>query len=310
MKYFQLKKSITIFVLLFSIIYISCDKNEEISSGKGTTTNQKNTNANLGNDLYVHRLEIPKLKGGDNNKFITYTTTFKGERVVTFSIEQNISIRHPWWSAFTFDASTAQDKNVGRTDYFTQDPNINSNWQSNNYDFGPGGNDGIDRGHLCASEDRQYSAEANAQTFYFTNMSPQYSNFNQKIWASLENKVQSWGRSYTSQTDTLFVTKGGTITKGMTITTESNVNIMPKYYYMALLSKKYDKKNKQFQYKAIAFWLEHKKEAYSTPYDFKKFAISIDELEEKTGIDFFCNLPDLLENAVEAKFDTSAWAGL
>ena len=34
---------------------------------------------------------------------------------------------------------------------------------------------------------------------------------------------------------------------------------------------------------------------------------AIDELERRTGIDFFCNLPDDIENAVESAVDTSFW---
>ena len=40
------------------------------------------------------------------------------------------------------------------------------------------------------------------------------------------------------------------------------------------------------------------------------YALSIDELEEKTGIDFFPNLNDNLENALEATYSTKAWPGL
>ena len=38
-----------------------------------------------------------------------------------------------------------------------------------------------------------------------------------------------------------------------------------------------------------------------------KYAISIDELERRTSIDFFCNLPDDIENEVEAAFSPNAW---
>lgn len=40
------------------------------------------------------------------------------------------------------------------------------------------------------------------------------------------------------------------------------------------------------------------------------YALTIDELEEKTGIDFFPNLNDNLENALEATYSTKAWPGL
>ena len=41
--------------------------------------------------------------------------------------------------------------------------------------------------------------------------------------------------------------------------------------------------------------------------ELKKYAISIDELERRTGIDFFCNLPDDIENVVEANAVPAAW---
>ncbi|MDY4499614.1 MAG: hypothetical protein SPE04_08590 [Prevotella sp.] len=41
--------------------------------------------------------------------------------------------------------------------------------------------------------------------------------------------------------------------------------------------------------------------------DLKKYVVSIDRLEELTGIDFFCNLPDDIENKVEAQTYTVSW---
>ena len=70
---------------------------------------------------------------------------------------------------------------------------------------------------------------------------------------------------------------------------------------MALLFRK-DNTNK-----AIAFWTEHDKPYVS---NVSSCAISIDELEKRTGIDFFPALPDKLENAVEASFSVKQWPGL
>lgn len=37
------------------------------------------------------------------------------------------------------------------------------------------------------------------------------------------------------------------------------------------------------------------------------YAITIDQLEEYTGIDFFCNFPDKVEEAIEARCMPSLW---
>ena len=65
---------------------------------------------------------------------------------------------------------------------------------------------------------------------------------------------------------------------------------------------------KSSSFKAIAFWLEHTTTPKSQ--NLADYAISIDELEEKTGIDFFPNLNDKLENVVEAAYSVKAWNGL
>ena len=50
--------------------------------------------------------------------------------------------------------------------------------------------------------------------------------------------------------------------------------------------------------------MEHKS---NTDTAFKKYAVSIDELERKTGIDFFCNLPDDIEEKVESTLSLASW---
>ena len=59
-------------------------------------------------------------------------------------------------------------------------------------------------------------------------------------------------------------------------------------------------------YKALAFWALNENVDRSKD-DLKKYVISIDKLEELTGIDFFCNLPDDVENKVEAATYTQSW---
>lgn len=306
----QLKTSSFAILALYLCVafFYGCGGSNSNGSGEEPVLPENvNANANSGSIKYAQRLEMPKLSTSNSDaKFITYTTTYQGKEVVTFSLELDTKKRHANWVAFTFDPTTRTDNNAGRTDKYIPDPNINTAWQSDNTCFGTGGqNDGVDRGHICASEDRQYSKEANAQTFYFTNMSPQYSNFNQKIWAALEGVVQRWGRSLTNSSDTLFVVKGGTVNSGNTLNDPEIKIVTPQYYYMAVLLK--SGKGTNPTYRSIAVLLEHRKTAYPEPYDLKSFATTVDEIEELTGLDLFCNLPDKTENAVEKQCNTSEW---
>ena len=270
---------------IFLVYFYACDKDENDDS----------------NNFATGIVELPALRNGTNDVFITHSTTFNGQKVTSFSMEYDKSKKHSRWIAFRFDNQTKQ-QNVSRSDEpFDADPAIGSQYQRVQADFGK---QGYDRGHLCASADRLYSREVNEQTFYYTNMSPQRNKFNTGIWLTLEGQVQSWGRSCTSS-DTLYVVKGGTIDKEDQIRGYISNDLskpIPKYYYMALLFKKGD------SFKAIAFWMEHTDTPKSTK--LVDYALSIDELEEKTGIDFFPSLNDNLENALEATYSTKAWPGL
>lgn len=246
-------------------------------------------------------VELPALRNGANDVFLTHSTIVNGQKVTTFSTEYDKSKKHSRWIAFRFDNQTRL-QTATRGNEFIPDPSLGTEYQRVQADFG---RRGYDRGHLCASADRLYNQEANDQTFYYTNMSPQRNNFNTGVWLALEGQVQSWGRSCTAS-DTLYVVKGGTIDKEEHIKEYiggDRSKPVPKYYYMALLFKKGE------SFKAIAFWMEHQ-DSKPSPIRLADYALTIDELEEKTGIDFFPSLNDNLENALEATYSIKSWPGL
>ena len=246
---------------VFLVCFYSCSKDENNNS----------------NNFATGIVELPALRNGVNDVFVTHYTTFKGQKVTSFSMEYDKSKKHSRWIAFRFDNQTRLQE-ATRSDEFIPDPSLDMEYQRTQVDFGK---KGYDRGHLCASADRLYQQEANDQTFYYTNMSPQRNNFNTGVWLALEGQVQSWGRSCTAS-DTLYVVKGGTIDKEEQVKEYiggDRSKPVPKYYYMALLFKKGD------SFKAIAFWMEHTDNKPAKTIKLVDYALSIDELEEKTGID-------------------------
>ena len=182
-----------------------------------------------------------------------------------------------------------------RTDAWGLDPSLPEKYQPVLY-RGFGG--GYDRGHQLPSADRLNYA-ANVTTFYGTNMTPQRSELNQHSWANLESKVRSWA----SRADTCYVVTG-CITKGSTKTARDNEGkkvTVPTHYYKAVL--RYSK-NSTFGhsgYIACAILLEHK--GYGDNNNFKPYAMSIDELEKKIGIDLFANLPAAIGEDAAAKVE-------
>lgn len=281
-----------------------------------STETRPNTNANSSGTAYATNLEMPQLNA--NNYFLPHTVTVSGSDVLNYSIEWNSDMKHAEWVAFSFDNTTCKDV-TSRTDAWDVDPLLDASMQTNNSYHT---NDGFDRGHLCASEDRVWSVAANEQTFYYSNMSPQIGSFNQNFWADLEAQVRTWGRAIPSTYDKVYVAKGGTLNnllKSFTGTTRASDGqypttdadgfttkglACPAYYFMAILSEK------DGAYNAIAFLVPHSEDLPTEPTtaELQEYVVSIDSLETFTGLDFFCNLPDDLETEVESTVNLSDWA--
>lgn len=267
------------------------------------------TEAKVNSSTFADRLEMPRLEQGD--VFIVHQATDMKDKPVNYAVAYDPKAHHSRWVAFRFD-SQMKGRSVSRKDYsirpqYPHDPICDAT-PASDASF-----NGYDHGHLCASADRLCSRQANDQTFYMSNMSPQLSSFNQDYWTKYEGFVQNLGRNCgpasgnnSSFADTLYVVKGGAIRNATTTTkVDSYYMPVPTHYFMALLSVK------NGSYAAIGFWMEHK------PYDIsiikndkteiRAHAVSIDRLEELTGIDFFCNLPGAVEKAVEASFQPTIW---
>ncbi|MDP5106581.1 MAG: DNA/RNA non-specific endonuclease [Polaribacter sp.] len=172
--------------------------------------------------------------------------------------------------------------------YFIEDPKVktkSADWR--NYK-----KSGYDRGHLCPAADRRASEESYNETFYTSNISPQNHDFNAGIWNKLEQQTRYWAQKYNH----LYVISGGILEDNLKTIGSEKVSV-PNQFYKILLD--YTKP----EVKAIAFLIPHK-ESKKPLY---QFVVSIDEIEQKTGIDFFPNLPDELENKLESSKDYKNW---
>ena len=286
-----------LFLLLFGLTLAACGDDDEGGSAPDPSPTPSKTDKRI-----VSRLETPDIPE-DNAIIVSHWSVENGDSVMTYCLQYDAQKYHSKWVAFRFDGITAK-KVVGRSGDFQDDPSLTTDLYIGSNSFW-----GYDRGHLCASEDRVYSTQANKNTFYMSNMSPQISSFNQGYWVTLEGQIQKLGRDRTF-CDTLYVVKGGTIRDGQIKTYVERPNgknvAVPKYYFVALL------KVKNNQYSSIGFWLEHKEVNYSyekqAPLSvFKETVVTIDDLEQKTGFDFFHNLPDNIETPVEKLKEPAAW---
>lgn len=287
-------KSWLLFLTTFALLLVACDSEENKTSGNTPPPSPNITS----------RMETPRVKTDGSTVLISHSAKVRGRDVLTYSVEFDRNKMHSRWVAFRFDATTRL-KETSRADVpFTDDTELPIACRIGGNSFGKG----YSRGHLCASADRLYATDdrnntANKQTFYMSNISPQKGNFNAPYWSTLEGVVRDVVRNKNfTDDDTLYVVKGGTINDHQIIEWINRPNgtkvPVPKFFYMALL------KVHKGVYTSIAFWVEHKDYGYDSNSTvpkkiMKQHAISVNQLEAKTGIDFFPNLPDAAEEKIE-----------
>lgn len=299
MKNFHL---VALSLLALSLTCFSCQEDDNLPSQKPNTETGANTNRNATTaNANYGRLEFPHLKADGNNIVLVHSVGGFG---INFAVEWDCDKKAQRWSCYQMNTFTSHkgwvrnnwQSTTWHGDPFQEDPDLPAQYRTTLADYK---NSGYDRGHICPSADRLYSKDVNEQTYYLSNMQPQVNSFNTGVWLTMENTLRNkWNTS--TYRDVLYVCKGGTIDKTSQIAgyTRNSHLIVPKYFFAAILAVK------NGQYHALGLWFEHKA---NTDSNLRTYAITIDRLEQLTGIDFFCNLPDDTENAVESKLDLSWW---
>ncbi len=197
--------------------------------------------------------------------------------------------KQPYWVAYILTADEVFANTAQRANNFHEDPYIPTGSATLSDYKGSG----YDRGHMIPAADLKWSEKAMDDSFYMSNMSPQVPSFNRGIWGDLEAVV----RTFAVQNKAVCVVTGPVLTDGPYERIGANEVYVPKFYFKAILDYTVP------EYKAIGFLLanEGSKESLTS------FAVTIDELEEITGLDFFPLLPDEDETVLESSYDVSLW---
>ena len=171
-----------------------------------------------------------------------------------------------------------------RSNDFRPDPFIKQN-MSDSTDYW---NSGYDRGHMAASADFKWNRKALSESYFYSNIIPQNPQLNQNAWNKLEMQVREWAIDNSE----LIVVTGPVLKDNLPKIPQGSFKVsIPEYIYKIVLD------YYPPAYKAIAFLYPNK----DVPYELEKHVVSIDSIEQLTGIDFFPKLEDSLENKVEAE---------
>lgn len=236
-------------------------------------------NANAQTGFSLENVEIPSRIKGRVERIITH----KGYRV-SYNSEWKI----PNWVAYELTDEEVEGE-VPRSNKFVPDPMVPKYQTATTDDYK---NSGWDRGHLAPAADMKWDPQAMKESFYLSNICPQNHNLNAGVWKDLEEHV----RALASQKKHIYVVCGPIVNDESRTIGENKV-VVPDAFFKVLLQEE------NWEIHTIGFIYENK----SGRKPMSTYAMTVNEVEEITGIDFFPSLPNKIENAVEDTVDFSKW---
>jgi len=226
----------------------------------------------------------------NTNNYLPTSTTNQIIKHQYYTMSYSEEHEQPEWVAYELKREQFQRKGVGRSDNFRPDPKVRTK-SAYPSDYK---RSGYDRGHLVPAGDMNFDKRAMSETFYMSNMSPQLRNFNGGIWRELEENTRDWAKKYKH----LYVVSGPVLTVSSIDKIGRNQVSVPRTYYKVLLDLTPP------ETKAIGFILDNK----VSDKHLSNFAVTIDEVEALTGIDFFHNLLSSEEEEIlESQTEIGRW---
>lgn len=204
-----------------------------------------------------------------------------------FRVSFNRENATPNWVAWELLGSETTGPK-GRTNKFWTDSDIDNCPSTSDYT-----RSGYDRGHLCPAADQKWSDIAMEDCFVMSNICPQDHALNAGAWNTLENKERNW-----AQRDSAIVIVAGPIYQPSDNKRIGATGVrVPSAFFKVMLAPYAETP------RGIGFVYPN----MSSPGDMQDYAMSIDDVEQLTGLDFFHTLPDDVENEVESKFSFKDW---
>ncbi|WJT06313.1 DNA/RNA non-specific endonuclease [Vibrio harveyi] len=196
-----------------------------------------------------------------------------------YAVGYNYDTKNADWVAYHITAESVNITNK-RSNSFKEDTEMPDYARSTLADYK---GSGYDRGHLAPSATMDFTRESMKQSFLMSNMSPQLPGFNRVGWRVLEEHVRDLANEYNELyvvTGPIYQGNEGTIGNGV---------VIPSAFYKVILDPSFDE--------AIAFIVPHRDVSSS---ELANFITTIDEVERQTGLDFFAQTPDSIEDNMES----------
>jgi endonuclease G len=195
----------------------------------------------------------------------------------------------PLWVSYHLTKEDLQGT-AGRTDDFRPDPEIPVGHRAELSDYK---GSGYDRGHMAPAGDMNRSKKVMSESFYLSNMCPQEPTLNRNKWRILEEKARNFtlakGESWII-TGPVFMDIDGDGNKDCLGRIGTNRVWVPTHFYKIIVTQ-------NGEIKAISFLMPNR----NPERDIGNYQVPVDSIEKITGLDFLNELPDDIENVIEAQ---------
>lgn len=264
---------------------------------------KEKVNAEKSGKKVARKLEMPAALKGVPETVIGHTGF-----TVSFNREHN----NPNWVAWELTADETEGAETRELDFYP-DPLIAEPHRVTTDDYK---GSGYDRGHQCPAADMKWSREAMHDCFYMSNICPQEHALNSGGWQVLEGACRRWakqeGHIYIICGPVYGRFGGASAVRGIAETGKKpevsasrkpkkigkdHIVTVPDGFFKCVLSVKSGEE------KAIAFYYTNSKSSQTM----SSAAVSVDDIELLTGMDFFVNLDKKTEKRVEATYNLSDW---
>jgi endonuclease G, mitochondrial len=207
---------------------------------------------------------------------------------IGYAVGYSYQYKDPVYSVVNLTAKNSQG-NVKRKDSFKADSSIPAEHRAtlDDYQGAP-----YDRGHMTSAGDLSWSYDSMIESFLLTNMVPQNPSINRGAFRKLEMTVRDWAVIHENlyvYTGPIFSEKFGSIGQGVAI---------PQHVYKIVYA--------PADNKAIAFIIPNTLNA--SVGELSSHIVSIEEIETKTGIEFFPTMPNDKKSVKKEISNMESWA--
>ena len=240
---------------------------------------------------------LPLADDPNSNEFFLY----QDEYILLY----NSALKLPTFATYRLRSEDIQQGD--RFECFRVDPRLEADERSKTTDYH--GDTDLDKGHLVPDADMQRSVETVMNTYYMSNMMPQFGSVNSGSWVYIENATRLWA----DELGEVYVVSGPIFDRDGNNERDADVDAerapptrrvaKPTAFFRIIMNVSDDG-----EHRAIAFELPHIQASTSPNKDYVPTKLtSIDEIEKVTGYDFFPDLPDDVEDPMEAAIESDLW---